>query len=674
MLKVYKWNDDKNNITITNICTNIRLYQSHKNISSQLEFTIAYEWDNYYFFNFELGDKVCLWYNGAKVFEGKITDSDFSLSKNTHTFTCNDLSWWLINNEITVVFENPSVKTAIFEVFDKIEFRNNWSWNEELGDNANILIGNHIIEKQNADKVLMAIMQEVSKQTGIYYYIHMDINGRVIITECDKYYSGITIQKSSKDKVDGNLIDYQVLRSIKDVVNQIKIYDQEHKLRQTITANNLDARQFGIIQDTVVLDEEENYDPEVNSDNENKEVLKAQNKLEKTGFPSEDVVVTCIGDVNYKVGYGVMVKLPHSSFYDKFMYITASEWTWIPNSDKFISKLTLSSSKHKDLTDFVDIEVKNNEENDSTGDENGGQLVQDILAELKKHLGVPYKWGGKTPETGMDCSGYIAYVYNKFASQLEITSDNGALSSCTYPMMNEGKDVTSSFPDNLRPCDIIFPNADHVCAYIGNGQVIHSPHTGDVIKIRDNYSSAVKVIRVVPDSAFESKKGNVSKDGSLDGAVNCTSQKEFASIVAVYCKELYKEYHIFPGTIIACMIQESWTGSGFTKLAKNHYNFGGVKCSASSPNAVHDYKPPASEGSMLYRNFASVKDFMIYWCELISGRTGMSVYKTNIADKNTPRDQIFGFDNTPYAGDKTKGTQMWAIYKQNNLEQYDSGL
>ena len=272
----------------------------------------------------------------------------------------------------------------------------------------------------------------------------------------------------------------------------------------------------------------------------------------------------------------------------------------------------------------------------------------------------------------MDCSGYIAYCYNKFSDQLEITSSSGQLTSYTYTMMNEGKDVTSEFPDGLRPCDIIFPYSGHVVAYIGENKVIHEPKTGDVCKISDIYfSNPAKVIRVVPDSAWSSG-GSVSTDGSIDIAVNCTSQTEFANIVAPFAKELYSKYHIFPGVIIACMIQESWTGSGFTKLAKNHYNFGGVKCSASSPDAVQDYKPPASEGSMLYRNFNSVKDFMIYWCELISGNTGMTVYKTNIADKTTPHDQIFGFDNTPYAGDKTKGRQMWAIYQQDNLAQYDS--
>ena len=49
----------------------------------------------------------------------------------------------------------------------------------------------------------------------------------------------------------------------------------------------------------------------------------------------------------------------------------------------------------------------------------------------------------------------------------------------------------------------------------------------------------------------------------------------------------------------------------------------------------------------------------------------MSVYKTNIADKSTPKEQIFGFANTPYAGDKSKGGQMWRLVQSLNLEQYN---
>ena len=134
-------------------------------------------------------------------------------------------------------------------------------------------------------------------------------------------------------------------------------------------------------------------------------------------------------------------------------------------------------------------------------------LADSIVEYAKTFLGVPYTWGGKSPSTGMDCSGFVAYVMNHFADQLEINSSNGMLDSYTHTMMDQGKDVTSDFPNNLRKADIVFPHTEHVQLYIGDGQVIHSPGTGDVIKISDLRSSAVKVIRVVPDSAWASSGG-----------------------------------------------------------------------------------------------------------------------------------------------------------------------
>ena len=143
---------------------------------------------------------------------------------------------------------------------------------------------------------------------------------------------------------------------------------------------------------------------------------------------------------------------------------------------------------------------------------------------------MAYKYGGKSPaDGGMDCSGYIAYVYNQFANELEITSNDGTLTSCTFSMMNEAKDVTSDFPDNLKECDIIFPGAeqgDHVVAYIGNGQIIEEPSSGKTCRIvtmseDSRFNSAYKVIRPVPDSAWVTASSDSSgATGVSNGSVS----------------------------------------------------------------------------------------------------------------------------------------------------------
>lgn len=709
-LRVQKWNDYNNIIPIQDVCTSIKMNCSLKNITTELQFTIGYEYNDYYYFNYEIGDNIYLYINGKLMFCGKITDSTFNLSENTSTFICYDLAWWVVKNNITYNFNREmSVKDAlirVFGAFDFFEYDNIDTY--ELGKYADMKISKHRIKNKPAKDVLMAIMSDITRVNGIYYYIHMTTTGRIAISECDKYYSGLTIQKSSSNVVDGNLINYTVNRSMQNVVNQYRVYDSNckevlEKPLRPVGFDDNDKKRYGIIQDTVILDKDEDLETAIKEaekedadeltdndqakivNNYNSKILKIKNQLEVKGYPETEVTVKCIGDINYKVGYGVMCKLPDSEFYDKFMYITASEFEFIPNSDYWINTLTLSTSKKQELTLWEDIEevITDGEGNIIQG---GSKLGSSTV--VKKALEWAYQTANddsigysmnpslRNGPDYYDCSAFVIHAYRYGGLSLSNATYTGNMYES---FLAEGfEDVTSQVDLNtgegMIAGDVLLNTISHTEIYTGNGKKIgaHTDRYAKADQVSENaYSNHPwnYVLRYIVTDETENSE-SVSSDGSLDSVVNCTSQSEFASMVSSYAKELYSKYHIFPGTIISCMIQESWTGSGFTKLAKNYYNFGGVKCSASSQNAVQDYKPPASEGSMLYRKFDSVKDFMIYWCELISG--GSYNYKSAIADKNTPKEQIFGFDSTPYAGDKTKGSKMWAIYSQNNLSQYDN--
>jgi len=105
-----------------------------------------------------------------------------------------------------------------------------------------------------------------------------------------------------------------------------------------------------------------------------------------------------------------------------------------------------------------------------------GTLGAKAVAIAERYLGVPYRWGGADPLTGFDCSGFTMYVY----AQLGIS-----LTHYTGAQIFEGTRVP---PDQLQPGDLVFfePSAagpQHEGMYIGNGQFIQAPHTGDVVKI-----------------------------------------------------------------------------------------------------------------------------------------------------------------------------------------------
>jgi peptidoglycan DL-endopeptidase CwlO len=86
-------------------------------------------------------------------------------------------------------------------------------------------------------------------------------------------------------------------------------------------------------------------------------------------------------------------------------------------------------------------------------------------------LGVPYVWGGSTP-SGFDCSGLVMWAYAQVGVSLPHSS---------YAQYGYGVPVSR---DQLQPGDLVFfDGLGHVGIYIGGGQFVHAPHTGDVVKV-----------------------------------------------------------------------------------------------------------------------------------------------------------------------------------------------
>ena len=105
-----------------------------------------------------------------------------------------------------------------------------------------------------------------------------------------------------------------------------------------------------------------------------------------------------------------------------------------------------------------------------------------IYEEAKKYVGTPYVWGGSSPETGFDCSGYVCWVYNQNGYDVGRTTANGLWQKSQHISEAEAK-----------PGDLVFfkgtydtPGMSHCGIYLGNGMMVSA---GDPIKYANIHSS-----------------------------------------------------------------------------------------------------------------------------------------------------------------------------------------
>ena len=106
-------------------------------------------------------------------------------------------------------------------------------------------------------------------------------------------------------------------------------------------------------------------------------------------------------------------------------------------------------------------------------DNSGASLREQIIDYAANFLGVKYVYGGSTPSSGFDCSGFVKYVYNHFGLSISRSS------------ASQYNDVTRIKKADLNIGDLVFfsrssgsSTVGHVGIYVGNGEFIHAPSPG----------------------------------------------------------------------------------------------------------------------------------------------------------------------------------------------------
>lgn len=171
------------------------------------------------------------------------------------------------------------------------------------------------------------------------------------------------------------------------------------------------------------------------------------------------------------------------------------------------NRATISSSSASSINASLN-EIRSGQRDKNT--------VSQVINEGRKHIGVPYVWGGTTT-SGFDCSGLTQFVYRKAGINLPRTSSQQA---------NVGQAISVA---DAQPGDLLFWDRGgkvyHVAIYIGNGDFIHAPRPGKSVNITNvKYFTPSSARRVIPNQSVPKKQkaSNTSK-GSLIGTFSATA-------------------------------------------------------------------------------------------------------------------------------------------------------
>jgi hypothetical protein len=135
----------------------------------------------------------------------------------------------------------------------------------------------------------------------------------------------------------------------------------------------------------------------------------------------------------------------------------------------------------------------------------------EVVGAATKYLGVPYKWGGTDPTSGLDCSGFTQRVFADLGISIPRTSSQQATAGRPVASLAEAQPGDLVFFDNSSSRAGI----DHVGLYIGGGKMIAAPQEGDVVKVQD-VGNPTLIRRILPDDTSTAGVAAAS-GGSLAG-------------------------------------------------------------------------------------------------------------------------------------------------------------
>lgn len=152
-----------------------------------------------------------------------------------------------------------------------------------------------------------------------------------------------------------------------------------------------------------------------------------------------------------------------------------------PKADLWELKDDLAKALGEDVALQLLAETPEPRPADSGGDSVGDDVIESMISAAESQKGVPYVWGGETPEGGFDCSGLVQWAFAK---------SGVAVPRVTHDQWWAGEHVELA---DAKRGDLIFWRSDptapdyisHVAIYLGDDKMLEAPSSGDVVKVSD---------------------------------------------------------------------------------------------------------------------------------------------------------------------------------------------
>ncbi|MGL5150169.1 MAG: NlpC/P60 family protein [Clostridium sp.] len=313
-------------------------------------------------------------------------------------------------------------------------------------ENTKIEIETTKSEITNSEEVLGDRLREIYKSGGQTSYISLLFSA-----------------ESFSDLLSKVDITNRLVKTDKKVVKELT--DKKDKLDEKVVTLETKAKEVEILnQDT------QKRLSEMDVKMKEQETLIAQAKVERDKFDKE-----FLAEEERQIVAGLIASAKNTNLSISELESTIAQLRQI--RDIQIKSPTVKEEINNAI-EFAKKQIKQKEKEEAEANRGDGTVpgnVQAVINEAYRHLGKPYVWGATGPNS-FDCSGFTSYVYKK-ATGIYIGRATGN-------QISSGREVSRS---ELRPGDLVFTHPGHVGIYLGNNTMIHSPQTGDVVKVSSVY-------------------------------------------------------------------------------------------------------------------------------------------------------------------------------------------